>query len=72
MQGNYSVKIEDFAQKHFIKGFEKKYNNHWDVTLKAIIFGLERIDALLQTDVLLLGIRKSNLYQSCSSTAKLI
>jgi hypothetical protein len=50
MQGNYSVKIKEYAQKHFIKGFEKKYNNHWDITLKAIIFGLERIDTLLQTD----------------------
>lgn len=47
MQGNYSVTIEDYAQKHFIKSFEKKYNNHWDVTLKALIAQLERIDSLL-------------------------
>lgn len=49
MEGNYSVQIEDFAERHFIKSFKKKYNNHWDVTLRAIVFELERIDNLLLT-----------------------
>lgn len=50
MQGNYSVKIEDFAKRHFIKSFQKKYNKHWDLTLVAITAEFERIDALLQTE----------------------
>ena len=50
MQGNYSVQIEEFSQKHFIKSFEKKYKSHWDVTLRAIVSSLERIDMLLLTD----------------------
>lgn len=50
MQGNYSVRIEDFALSHYIKCFEKKYKTHWDVTLLAITEGLERIDNLLLTD----------------------
>lgn len=50
MDGNYSVRIEQFAQRHFIKGFEKKYKSHWDITLRAIIAELERIDTLLLTD----------------------
>ena len=50
MQGNYPVQIEQYAEKYFIKNFEKKYKNHWSVTLKAIIAELERIDALLKTD----------------------
>lgn len=50
MQGNYSVLVEKYAEDHFIKSFEKKYKDHWDVTLNAIIFGLERIDSLLKTD----------------------
>lgn len=50
MESNYSVRIEGFAEKHFIKSFEKKHNKHWDVTLRAIIAGLERIDNLLLTD----------------------
>jgi len=50
MESNYSVQIEEFAEKHFIKNFKKKYISGWDVTLRAIIFQLERIDNLLQTD----------------------
>ena len=50
MESNYSVRIEGFAEKHFIKSFEKKYKKHWDITLRAIIFELERIDNLLLTD----------------------
>lgn len=50
MPGNYSVKIEQFAERHFVKSFEKKYKLHWEVTLRSIIDGLERIDTLLLTD----------------------
>jgi hypothetical protein len=49
MQSNYSVQIEKFALRHFIKSFEKKYKAHWDVTLRAIIAELERIDMLINT-----------------------
>lgn len=49
MEINYSVQIEDFAERHFIKKFKKKYNSLWDVTLKSIIFEFERIDNLLKT-----------------------
>ncbi len=50
MSSNNSVQIEKFAEKHFVKTFEKKYKHHWEVTLEAIIAGLERIDTLLETD----------------------
>lgn len=50
MEGNYSVQIEDFAERHFIKSFQKKYKTHWDSTMVAIIAELERIDNLLKTD----------------------
>ncbi len=49
MEPNFSVQIEAFAEKHFIKSFEKKYRNNWDLTLRAIIEMLERVDALLKT-----------------------
>jgi hypothetical protein len=49
MHGHYSVSIEPFAERHFIKSFAKKYKNHWEVTLRAIIAELERIDMLLHT-----------------------
>ncbi len=47
---NHFVQIEEFAERHFIKNFQKKYKSHWDFTLRAIISELERIDALLKTD----------------------
>jgi len=49
MESNYSVQIEDFAERYFIKSFKKKYGSKWDVTLNAIIFQLERIDNLILT-----------------------
>lgn len=50
MPGNNSVQIEKFAEKHFVKKFEKKYKHHWEVTLQAITAEFERIDSLLETD----------------------
>jgi hypothetical protein len=50
MEGNYLVKIEPFAERHFIKFFQKKYKTAWDVTLRAIFAEFERIDSLLLTD----------------------
>jgi len=50
MQGNYSVRIEKYAERHFIHSFQKKYISHWEPTLRAVVFSLERIDSLLQTD----------------------
>jgi len=49
MIGNFAVQIEDFAKRHFINSFEKKYKNKWDLTLQAIIAELERVDSLLLT-----------------------
>lgn len=31
MAENYSVSIEIFAQRHYIKNFEKKYPRAWDI-----------------------------------------
>lgn len=50
MFGNFSVQIEDFAERHFIKSFEKKYRDKWDLTFVSIFAQLARIDNLLLTD----------------------
>ena len=50
MQGNYSVTVEEYAERHFIKGFQKKYKDAWTVTLRAVVAELERMDMLLETD----------------------
>ena len=50
MPGNYSVQIEDFAVRHFIKSFEKKYKDKWELTLQYVMEEFARIDNLLLTD----------------------
>jgi len=43
----YAVFIEDFAQRHFIKSFIKKYKGkQWDITLSAIKAILVRYDII--------------------------
>ena len=51
MEVNYSVTIEGFAERHYIKSFQKKYKTAWDETLRSVIDQFERIDNLLsETD----------------------
>lgn len=47
MSTDYAVIIEKFAESHYIKLFEKKYRKRWDVTLRAIVEELQRIEALI-------------------------
>lgn len=49
MGSNYSVTIEPFAERHYIKSFQKKYKGAWEVTKRAIVSEFERVDMLLQT-----------------------
>lgn len=45
----YRVLFEDFAKRHYVKDFEKKYKNSWLVTQKAIVVEFRNIDMLLQS-----------------------
>ncbi len=59
MSIRYNVKINKFAERHYIKSFEKKYLNKWDITLKAIILELESVDILSDTSYF----QKINIYE---------
>lgn len=50
MSTRYTVLIHEYAQKHYIKSFKKKYVSKWDITLKAIVFQLESVDELSNTN----------------------
>lgn len=50
MSINYIVKIEEFANSHYIKNFSKKYKNFWDITIKGILLELERFEEFVKTD----------------------
>ena len=44
---NYSVVLDDFARRHYIKDFEKKYKPHWHQTLDTLTELCRRVDRLL-------------------------
>lgn len=48
----YVVVFEEYAEKHYIKDFEKKHKVNWDVTRQSIQDYLERIANLSGTSVL--------------------
>jgi len=50
MSINYVVTIEEFASRHYIKNFSKKYKNFWDITIKGILLELERFEGFIKTD----------------------
>lgn len=47
----YELTIETFAEKHYIKAFEKKYKNAWDITLSALRREFQSFDVLLQKSI---------------------
>ena len=48
-QYKYKVVFEDFAKRHFIKNFEKKYKSQWNKTQDDIVFVCEHIENMLLT-----------------------
>lgn len=48
MSTRYAVTVEPFAERHFIKSFEKKHKNAWVITRETIIRELESVEVLFQ------------------------
>jgi hypothetical protein len=51
MSIEYAVQIEQFAERHFIKSFKKKYMGAWGLTLIAIVEEFKNIDKLLLKNI---------------------
>ena len=51
MSTKYSVSTEQYAERHFIKTFEKKYHQAWEITREALTRELQSFDVLLQTTI---------------------
>lgn len=49
MSTKYSVMVEHFAERHYLKNFKKKYKKAWDITWRAIVEEFKRADSLLNT-----------------------
>ena len=48
---DYDVAIEKFAERHFIKYFEKKYKSAWDATEEALKQEFRVFDILFQKSI---------------------
>lgn len=45
---DYYVIVENFTERHFVRGFVKKYGTkRWDITLRALTEEAKRIDRLI-------------------------
>lgn len=51
MSIKYSVIIQPYAERHYLKNFRKKYKGAWDITWRAICEELQRFDSLLETSI---------------------
>lgn len=47
----YSVNIEQYAERHYIKSFAKKYHQAWDITIDALIREFRSFDVLLDRKI---------------------
>ena len=46
----FKVMFIPFAQRHFIKSFEKKYKRNWDITLEALKVQYAHIESLVRNN----------------------
>jgi len=51
MSIKYSVNIEKYAERHFIKNFEKKYRRAWDITINTLIREFQSFNVLLDRSI---------------------
>jgi hypothetical protein len=51
MSTNYTVIIEPFAERHFIRTFAKKYKKAWSFTLSALIREFQSFDVILEKTI---------------------
>lgn len=61
MSIKYSVSVENYAQRHYIKSFAKKYIRAWDITLEAVLWELQDFDFLLSRSIAEIVINKENI-----------
>ena len=45
----FRVVVDSFAEKHYIKDFQKNHKSHWLTTRKAIVAQFNNVDLLLNT-----------------------
>lgn len=64
---SYAVVIEQFAERHYISKFKKKYKNAWDRTRVALTEQYKRIESLIGTSNIVEIIVDSHNYKICKT-----
>ena len=60
MFSKYLVLVKTFAERHYLKNFEKKYKKAWEMTFRAVCEEFQRFDALLETSIAEVIMEKEN------------
>ena len=47
----YTVEVDSFAEKHYIKGFSKKYKTAWERTLKVLYLEFAQVNLLFDKTI---------------------
>ncbi|VAW31935.1 hypothetical protein MNBD_CPR01-17 [hydrothermal vent metagenome] len=63
---NHTVLVEPFAERHYIKGFKKKYKNAWKITWRAVQKEFQNFDVLFERNIAE-TIINSNLIKVCKT-----
>ena len=51
MSTKYTVTFATFAERHFVKKFQKKYKRAWDITREALVRQYQSIDVLFDRSI---------------------
>jgi len=47
----YTIEVEKYAERHYIKKFKKKYKSKWDLTFRSIEEEFKRLESLFETSI---------------------
>ena len=61
MSTSYTIIVERFAERHFIKSFSKKYKGAWDITWTGILAQFRSFDELFKSSIAETIVRDSGL-----------
>ncbi len=61
MSIKYSVNIQEYAHRHFIKKFSKKYGRAWDITIEALVREFQSFDVILKKSIAEIIVKDSNI-----------
>lgn len=66
----YTVIVEKFAERHYIKRFSKKYGRAWDITCEALMRQFQSFEVLIRNEItnIILG---SELIKICKHDFKI-